>query len=90
MLLDYLVDEGSSRFSISPNNQSARIDISEIGITAAMMIEVPSDAFTPRCNTSPSQPAPTNVPIVEIPIPVMKALRIPPIITESASGNSTL
>lgn len=41
----------------------------EIGSTPAMIILVPSDAFTPNCKMSPKPAAPTKAPKVAIPTP---------------------
>ena len=54
-----------------------------IGIAPARMNSVPSVAFVPLITISPNVGAPINEPTATTPIATTRAIRIPPIITES-------
>ncbi len=61
-----------------------------IGIAPAKINVVLSVAFVPRITMSPSVGAQANDPTATTPIATTKAIRMPPIITETDNGNSII
>ncbi len=60
-----------------------------IGIAPAKINVVPSHTL-PRITMSPSVGAPINDPTATTPIATTKAIRMPPIITETDNGHSII
>ncbi|AFJ63568.1 hypothetical protein MUS_3701 [Bacillus velezensis YAU B9601-Y2] len=71
-------------------SRSAATAISAVGMAPARIMAVPFVAFDPLTIISPRPPAPTKVPIAVMPMAMTSAVRRPAIMTESASGSSTI